>query len=184
MHPLVSFEARGCNNGTKFLETCFEILEASFQARICTNFHKIFTNIPKLCTNFPKMLTDFPKLVTNFPKGFKKNIATRFLNNFQIYGTPRGFTMILMHHAQKIPGKLQNVGAICTKNSLQLYPVLPFLVLFGKRQGKPHKNKDFSSRPTPQIPEKEGKMLGKTGNSSQGEKTMNSKKQGKEGQGK
>ena len=71
----------GCHNGPKFLATCFEVLETSFQAKICTNF-------PKRCTNFPKLCTKSLKTCTNFPKRFQKNIVTRFLDNFRIYGSP------------------------------------------------------------------------------------------------
>ena len=71
---LISLKTPGCHNGPKFLETCFEVLETSFQAKICTNF-------PKICTNSPK-------IYTNFPKRFQRNVVTRFLNNFRIYGSP------------------------------------------------------------------------------------------------
>ena len=60
----------GCHNGPKFIETCFEVLETSFQANICTNCPNIFTNSLKICTNYPKICTNFPKILTNFPKIF------------------------------------------------------------------------------------------------------------------
>ena len=63
-----------CHNGPKFLETCFEVLETSSQAKLCTNFPKICTNFLKICTNFPKI--------------FQKNSVMRCLNNFRIYGSP------------------------------------------------------------------------------------------------
>ena len=64
----------------------------------------------------------------------------------------------------------------------QRYPVLPFLVFLEKGQENHQKNKDFLSLPNLKSLEKKGKTLKKTRNSSQGEKTRNSKKQGKEGQ--
>ena len=59
------------------------------------------------------------------------------------------------------------------------------LFFFWRKAGKTHqKSKDFLSLPNPpKSLEKKGKTLKKTRNSSQGEKTGNSKKQGKEGQG-
>ena len=87
VESLVSFSTAGCHNGPKFLETCFEVLETSSQAKIHPNFPKICTNFPKICTNFPKIFTKFPKIVTNFPKMYLKNLVMRFLNNFRIYGT-------------------------------------------------------------------------------------------------
>ena len=56
-------------------------LETSFRAKICTNSPKICANSPKICTNSPKICTNFPKIIL-------KNVVTRFLNNFRIYGTP------------------------------------------------------------------------------------------------
>ena len=58
-----------------FFETCFEVLETSFRAKICTNF-------PKICANSSQICTNCPKICTKSPKRFSKNIVTRFLNNF------------------------------------------------------------------------------------------------------
>ena len=79
---------RRLHNGPKFIETCFEVLETSFRARICTIFPKICANFPKICANFPKICANFPKLCTSFPKRFLKNIVTTFFKKFRIYGTP------------------------------------------------------------------------------------------------
>ena len=58
---LVSFYTSSCDNGLKFLETCFEVLETSFQVKIVTHFPKI--------QNFPKIVTNCPTIVTlNPPK--------------------------------------------------------------------------------------------------------------------
>ena len=56
-------------------------------------------------------------------------------------------------------------------------PVLPFLVFFGKRQGKPPKKQGFliPTEPLKSL-EKERKTLKKTRNSSQGKNTRNSQK--------
>ena len=65
------------------------------------------------------------------------------------------------------------------------YPVLPFLVFFGKWAGKPPKKQGFFifTKPLKTL-EKKGKTLNKTRNSSQGKKKQGiPKKQGKEGQG-
>ena len=74
--------------------TCFEVLETSFQAKICTNSPKLCTNSLKICTNFPQR--------------FQKHIVTRFLNNFRIYGTPPspGVAMILTYLQQKTSPKI------------------------------------------------------------------------------
>ena len=56
--------------------------------RMFANFPEICANFPKICINFPKICTNFPKICTNVLNRFLKNIVTRFLNNFRIYGTP------------------------------------------------------------------------------------------------
>ena len=42
-------------------QTCYEVLETSFRAKICTNFPKICTSCPNICTNCPKIFTNFSK---------------------------------------------------------------------------------------------------------------------------
>ena len=66
---------------------------------------------------------------------------------------------------------------IASNATSTLFPVLPFLVFFGKRHGKPPKKQGFVMPTEPlKSLEKKGKTLEKTRNSSQGKKPRNSKK--------
>ena len=83
------------------------------------------------------------------------------------------------------PPELGKMGKIAEKWENRHFPVLPFLVFFGKWQGKPPKKQGFfiPTEPLKSLERREKHSNKKTRNSLQGQKTRNSKKQGKEGQG-
>ena len=121
-------------NFSKLVSKFWTLVSKQIYIYICTNSSKIITISPDICTNSPKICANFPKMLTDFPKRFWKNIVTRFLNHFRIYGSPPspGFTMILRFDTQKLampkmrskaPNDQNNVSRRFSKMCISLLPL-------------------------------------------------------------